>query len=869
MGTGACDTVYLVHHCHTDIGYTHDPPVVWELYGRFLEEAIDLCARDADRDGDDVFRWTVETTAPLVRWLETAAPGRRRLLADLCRLGRIEVTAMSLNVTPLFDTDELIASLEPVRRVRQELGIPIRHAMNSDVNGQNWPLVDVLLDAGIEAFSMAINVDHGGAPPGRPGAFLWEGPSGRRLPVWNGWSYGLAWEMGIGHDARRWEQNWPAVLHHLEEIGTPLPVLMLQIFSGFGDNGPPAPGLAEFVRRWNADGRTPHLVLATPTDWWRAVAPYRDALPVWRGDWTDFWNFGAGSSALETAINRASRGRLATADAAGLAEVPAEDRARRRALPAVRRRAVEGMHLWDEHTWGADCSVGAPRAEDTVSQWYHKAACAHTARSLSLLLQRDAVAELARRVTRDPDDALLLFNPTQHPVVHAGPVPDTRPEAQRGRADDPAATRHFQDRSTAAERARSAAWGYLPPTEIPALGYTVVSRERVRRAAAAEAGYAAEVRVGAHALTFDLERGGIRSWRHAASGRELVDPSSWPLAGFVHERPASDEGRDTYWRWRGGRPDPKRGWRPGWPAERRGVERVVEHRVETTPVGVRVVQHLQAPGVSGLWLVTSVVDGLDSLSVEASWVMGDQVAPEACYLVFPFALDDARVRYDVGGQAVRPEDDQIPGACRDYFSVQRWVDIGDAHGGVTLACPDTPLWQFGGFGFGGDRASFELERPWLLAWVTNNYWHTNFRASQPGPVGARFVLHPYGGPFQEARCHRLGAQAAQPPVVQHLGEPPSAAPLPPRGSLLEIEGEAVRVLTLRRDDADGSVLLRLQNASDQSQRARVRGGVLSLSRAARCDLLGGVVGVLPLDRGGADVVLEPRGLAALRLWLRP
>ena len=38
----AIDTLYLIHHSHTDIGFTHDQPVVFDLHRRFLDEALDL-----------------------------------------------------------------------------------------------------------------------------------------------------------------------------------------------------------------------------------------------------------------------------------------------------------------------------------------------------------------------------------------------------------------------------------------------------------------------------------------------------------------------------------------------------------------------------------------------------------------------------------------------------------------------------------------------------------------------------------------------------------------------------------------------------------------------------------------------------------
>ena len=864
------ETVYLIHHSHTDVGYTHDQPVVWDLYRRFLDEAVDLCARDADREGDDRFRWTVETTAPLLRWLETAPPARRRLLADLCRLGRVEVTAMPVNVTPLFDTAELAESLEPLRRLRAEFGVPVRHAMNSDVNGENWPLVDVLLDAGIEGFSMAINVDHGGAPPGRPGAFLWEGPSGRRMPAWHGWSYGLAWSIGIGHSAEVLAQRWPLLAQYLAGLDSPLPIVMLQLFSGFGDNGPALPELPAFVRAWNASGRAPRLVLATPADWWRAVAPYGARLPVWRGDWTDFWNFGAGSSALETAVNRASRGRLQAADRAeaALAAVAPVREPGRRAAPGTRARAAFALQLWDEHTWGADCSVGRPDDEDTVAQWHHKAAYAWTARSLSLLLQRDAVAELARHVAAAPEDALLIFNPAGHARRVSGPVPDWRPSAQRGSAADPSAARHFQDRA-----GRGAA-ATLPPVEVPALGYALVPAATLRTAGETRVGDAEVVSCGRFRLQFDMRRGGIRSCRDLEFDRELVDQSSpWPLHGFVHERPAGSagDGRQSIWSWpQTASPlEIERGWHPGWPAERRGPQRLTGHRVEHTAIGVSVVQRLEAPGVRDLVQTVTMVEGCDEIRLESRWHMEDTPTPEATYLVFPFALPGAEVRYDVGGQAVRPEQDQIPGACRDFYSVQNWVDLTGPDAGVTVACPDTPLWQFGGFTFGGDRRRFQLEAPWLLAWPTNNYWHTNFRASQPGPVWARFVLRPHGGGFDEAAAHRFGLEAALPPVFQHLGEPRAGArPLPARGSLLRLPEPPVLLLTLRPDPADGSVLLRLLNAGDGPVEAVLGPALLAIRRAARADLPGELLELLPVGEDGTlRLELGPRRLATLRLWL--
>lgn len=871
------DTVYLIHHSHTDIGFTLDQPILWEMQTRFIDEALDLAERYADSNTDGAFRWTVETTVILQQWLQGASDRDIERFIRMERAGRIEVTGMYANITPLIDTDELIESFQVLRTLREKYGFTIRHAMNCDVNGENWSLVDVLLDLGIEGFTMAINSHFGGAFQPRPYVFRWQGPSGRTISVNNGWPYDKGWREGIGRDADDFANvRWPRLQKYLDEIGYPLPILLLQSYHPYGDNGS-AFNFTPFIDAWNASGRSPRIVLATPSMWWSAIKQHQASLKTFRGDWTDFWNFGSISSAHEQAINRTSRTRLRSADAlfASLNALPgsarsSEPSARQWARQSFERYRMQAWHnlmLWDEHTWGADEAIRQPSSEDTSVQWHHKANFAYTARSLSLLLQRDALGDFARHVNHQRPDDILVFNPLPWERTMSGVVPHfvTSP---RGLNTDTTAGRHSQDRDIVGE------W-VLPPTRIPALGYSVISRDHLVKAAGnSPSSESRVVENHRYRLTFDRDKGGIVSLYDKKLDWEWVDrEAGYALNGYIHETVA-DTTHEFPRRlmfiqdWDIPLAEIPAGWQPGWHAKRCTPQAVRSHKVFQTPTGTRVVQELEAPGCEGHLIQTVFLPNFaDYIDCDSAWQQGLATHPEATYLLFPFNVPQATARFDIGGQAVIPGDEQLPGVCRDYFTAQGWVDFANPERGVTIALPENPMVQLGDFHFGDYQSKFKLERSMLLGWVSNNYWETNFRAHQPGRVSAHYRILPYSGGFNEAQAHRFGLEAANDKLVaQQLAEPalPSTM-LPSSASLLVLPQPPVLTLHVKPAPDDSGIVVRLLNASDNLQRAEIQSGALKIVGAGKCDLLEQLQANLAVQNGSVAVEVPARQVVTVYL----
>src|SRR5215211_2993819 len=372
-------TLYIANHSHTDIGFTDYQDLCFRQHAEFIDQALDLIEATQGYPEEARYRWVCEVTGMTEKYFAQATPAQIDRFQQWHARGFIDVAGMQYNHTPMQNVEQMIRSLYPVRRLRDDYGLSISTAMQCDVNGVSWLYADLLPQVGIELLTMAINPLRGYTPKPIPNAFWWEGPSGNKVLAWNGFHY--LWGRSIAKlgDWRFVDESLPPIVAKLEaDPAYPFDFMYAQSTHPIRvDNGPPDPRMPKFVKEWNDQGRTPRIEFTTPAAFNRMLRDqYSEHFPTLRGDWLDWWSDGVASSAYETGVSRATHEQLLTAEtmAAWLksqgTDLWTADRA---------AHAYEQATLFDEHTWGAFASIDAPSSLWTRGQWNRKANFVYTA----------------------------------------------------------------------------------------------------------------------------------------------------------------------------------------------------------------------------------------------------------------------------------------------------------------------------------------------------------------------------------------------------------------------------------------------------------------------------------------------------------
>ena len=842
-------SVYLFHHSHTDIGYTELQSRVARNHVEYLDSVIKYCRETEGYPDDAKFRWNIEITWALENFIRTRPVADVKTLVDLIKAGRVELSALYLQLSDCFAHEEVVRTLDAARELARRYGFELRSAMNNDVNGFAWSLPQIFRQAGVRYFASGINETRSRAPLRRPNAFWWESPDGSRILHWNGEHYLFGNYELLLHEAV--DRSAPKVgeyLARLEARGDyPQDIIAFNVGAWVTDNCPPGRGLSDRVKEWNERFVSPKMRLATMREFFEQMERrYGATLPVHKLGWPDYWTDGVASTAFETGLNRIAHNEILTAEKVSALAAKLGP-AGTFVFPAGEIRAGQASSmLYDEHTWGAYNSIDAPWSELARGQWAAKSSFAYDARETSRTLLRRGTEALAGLINAGGAHEFAVFNPlswTRTDLVRlaipAGPLREAKGQLR------------VIDRRTG-NAAKFQTGGddalLVLAKDVPAMGYAAFAVEIGGTTAATGTAErpAAGDRIGAienrfYRVTIDPRTGGIAGLFDKELGRELVDRTCpWPLNAYIYEQPE------------GGRK-----------AVDDMTKRAVFHRstAETSKVeaGERgpVMSNLvirSAPKMCSA-LEQRVVLYEDIKRVDLVNILNKEETfdPEAVYFAFPFAVGPAAsvpgVRFEIAGADMAPGTEQLPGTTLDWQTAQHWVEFSGKEARVAWSPVEAPLVQFGDINTGKWQTKFAPANAWVFSYAMNNYWMTNFKASQEGLVEFRYSLTsapPAGaGPASDrVSSTRFGWEVHTPLVAAWLPAGNKGPLKSVEESFLSVDRPNVIIQALWLDE-DGTPVARVREIAGEPADGRLTGAII--------------------PAGGISVHLRPFEMRAVRL----
>ncbi|MFH1501496.1 MAG: glycoside hydrolase [Candidatus Eisenbacteria bacterium] len=783
-------TILLVHHSHTDVGYTERQGRIAMWHADFIRQALRACseAEDGGPESAGGFAWVCETFWAVERFLERATAEEAADFAAAVRAGRIGLSASYLNMSELLDEETLKAVTSRAAAYGDSIGVSVDSAMTADINGYGWGFAQALHDAGAANLLSCVHTHHGMYPLGETQTpFWWETPGGDRILVWSGEHYHFGNELGLVpgavssylikdecdadaiHGDHRCvaEKRIPRYLDGLRERGYALPFVPVMASGLRTDNAPPNREIVDVVRWWNAEhGDVCTIEMTTLSDLFRRVRESGVDIPSHRGDWPDWWSDGTASRPGATRVFRQAQRDLRTLRA--LVRTRPEVRERRGVCGPPRDLAeVETeLALYAEHTFGHACSVSAPwdrlareislrkggyaaRAQELVSDWTDEALAAFGAVALR------AGAPLSYSVV----------NPFDRPVRAVARLRVGHHEFRELGLDGGADV--LDGASGAALPSQlvltPAGGEYAVPLTLPAGSETrlrIVPRspgapDGPREGVPPSADERWVSAPGARAtletahVAIEWRQGeGIVSWRDVVFGRDLVRTDrEHPPFSLVHEiTPVSERSRMCA----------VRGEmllnRKGAHAVRSVAALTAFRSLGSGPVYASCELEYECPGTS--MCVVSIDARVDAPAVDVTLRLHKHSSwePENLYLPLPFAPrgDDVSMVLAKAGALVRPWKDQLPGTLTDFQCVQDGFAVASRGGGgtggygVAVATPDSPLLQLGPLGHGPRRLAGDPEleglTPCAYAWLATNYWETNFEPEIGGFHEFRYTI---------------------------------------------------------------------------------------------------------------------------------
>lgn len=784
--------IFVIHHSHTDIGYTERQDKIIRYHVDFIRQALDIL--DASHSGAcpqyKGFVWQCENYWQVKTFYDNATPAEKQRFETYVKSGEIGISGNYLNSTELLDETVLNTCLQKGTSFGEKISFPLTCAMTADINGFAWGYAQALAENGIENLFSCLHPHHGMFPLYKKQIpFYWESPQGKRVLVWNGEHYHFGNELCLCPSGGssymifdRWAEKMKsglvccdnaqttyteemacaadrltAYLANLEQEGYPQNILPLMVSGAITDNAPPNGEIAARLADLNRvfDGKVT-LKMATLEEFFARVRRDFQNIPVYRGDWNDWWADGVGSTPAVVKNYRDAQRKLALCKKL--------DPKGELGSPDLLLQAQENLALYAEHTWGYSSSVSEPWETLVTDLEMKKSAYAINANTqISENLDRilEKRGEVSIRAQRPQE--FKVINPNHFPVsttaslfvefweylegvafreTTAFQVIDKKTGevlpaqlkriARAYQIDIPVSMEPFEEKLLTLQYREN-----LPEQTVQ--NHAHIGAEGIRDLLP-ETGYREDFRqVETDFFRISLEEGvGITSIIDKSDNSELLHPDREyaPFSG-VYEVTKNPGVSACEVRRRMGRS------RKTASTKRHAGTAINTQIVENGDVCLSVQIDYALLGTGFYQVFLTVYKHLPKIRARVRIHKHSVWEPENLYISLPFTAA-GETWIDKTGCLMRPGIDQLPGTNMEFYLQQNGILFQGPEKVLALSVKDTPLLTFGSLSAKPiplcTGADVEFNTQPAFAWAMNNYWETNFKVDLGGFYEFDFIL---------------------------------------------------------------------------------------------------------------------------------
>ncbi|MCK5129201.1 MAG: hypothetical protein KAQ68_05090 [Clostridiales bacterium] len=765
--------ILVVHHSHTDIGYTHRQELIELYHIGFIRQAVDISQRILSGENDlEGFRWTCETFWAVEKFLDQATPEEKEMFELAVKKGHIEITGNYLNQNDIIDYGVLANVTKRSVEYAKQIGCPIDCAMTADINGYSWGYSQMLHDLGIRNFVSCLHIHHGmfvGEAKQRP--FYWETPKGDKLLVWMGEHYTLANELGIVpgaffsytiHDKYnrhnttfntkdRYKISYERITDYLENLeheDYPYDFVPAMASGLVTDNAPPNAKIMENIHRWNKEyGGQVTIKMVSLSEFFEKLNKEEAPIPTYKGDWPDWWADGMGSSPLPVKMFREAQ-RIHNV-------VKLIDADQKLSDPETVKKAEDMMMVYAEHTWGYSASMGQPWTRMVHNSDFRNIGYANNAHEL-VYRNYDRVLQKKGMITLAPiqsiiykienpydsqlDDVVRLYiNSTIADLYMSGYI----------LRDAHTHKEYINQIDHVARGIEVCVPMKLKPKECVTLEFIQTAdmkeskKTKIRHnsnmvgAGDIATGYekdkflVSESSIESNTVQIKWSEKGIYSWIDKTTSTQLIREDNlynaftpiYEVTNAINNDPTSQSRTRSRMRRN----------RKGLTVQRSAGVLVGVKNSNVGNVFAQIELEYQVTGTHFYNVVLTVHHHSPKVDVAVRINKTNQWSPENLYIALPFSIKDGELWAEKSGSMFRPRIDQIHNSNMDYYSLKEGLGVIKNGYGIAIATPDTPLVQLGSLEHKPvklhDENNHSINNDHIYSWVMNNFWETNFKAT--------------------------------------------------------------------------------------------------------------------------------------------